>query len=281
MSGTVVRYARGPVTGIRSPHTPCAVQGMNTKRPQNSVQRVASPPANSPGLRHSDRGPHTECADYAAIVLAGGAARRMGVGLVGAEGKAGLQLTGRTFLDAIVTTLATSVTRVIVVAAPEQPLPPVDVPAEIVRDSTPGAGPLAAIRDGLAHLLAAGQPPQAVLVASCDVPLLAPAVVRLLLDRLAASSTRWVVPVVHGHPQVLVSAITPELLGPIDRHLAVGRRDLRGLLDELRRSDPAAVAVVTEAEVAAADPDCLSFVDVDTPADLEAVHHRRIPPSPE
>ena len=169
---------------------------MNTKRPQHSAQRVARPRANSPGLRHSDRGPHTECADYAAIVLAGGAARRLGADLVGAEGKAGLLLSGRTFLDAVTTTLATKVTRVIVVAAPGQPLPPVAMPIEIVRDSTPGVGPLAAIRDGLVHALATGRPPQAVLVASCDVPLLAPAIVRLLLDRLAASSARWVVPVV-------------------------------------------------------------------------------------
>ena len=254
---------------------------MNTKRPQNSAHTVARAFTSSPGLRHSDRGPHTECADYAAIVLAGGAARRLGAGLVGAEGKAGLRLSGRTFLDAVTTTLVTNVTRVIVVAAPGQPLPPVAVPIEIVRDSTPGAGPLAGIRDGLAHALATGRPPQAVLVASCDVPLLAPAVVRLLLDRLAASSARWVVPVVHEHPQVLVSAISPDLLGPIERHLAAGRRDLRGLLNDLRRADPAAVAFVAEAEVAATDLDCLSFMDVDTPADLEAVHRRRIPPSPE
>jgi molybdopterin-guanine dinucleotide biosynthesis protein A len=217
----------------------------------------------------------------AAIVLAGGAARRLGAGLVGAEGKAGLRLAGRTFLDAVTTAVSTRVGRVIVVAAPEQPLPPVAVPIEVVRDSTPGAGPLAGIRDGLAHALATGQPPRGVVVACCDVPLLAPAVVRLLLDRLAASSARWVVPVVSGHPQVLVSAIAPELLGAIERHLAAGRRDLRGLLDELRRADPAAVAVLTEVEVAVADPDCLSFMDVDTPADLEAVDHRRIPPSPE
>lgn len=205
----------------------------------------------------------------------------MGAGRVGAEGKAGLRLAGRTFLDAVTTAVSTRVGRVIVVAAPEQPLPPVAVPIEVVRDSTPGAGPLAGIRDGLVHALATGQPPRAVVVASCDVPLLAPAVVRLLLDRLAASSARWVVPFVSGHPQVLVSAIAPELLGAIERHLAAGRRDPRGLLDELRRADPAAVAVVTELEVAVADPDCLSFMDVDTPADLEAVHHRRIPPSPE
>lgn len=217
----------------------------------------------------------------AAIVLAGGAARRLGAGLVAAEGKAGLRLAGRTFLEAVTTAVAPSVTRVIVVAAPGQPLPAVAVPLEIVRDSTPGAGPLAGIRDGLAHALAVGRPPRGVLVVSCDVPLLAPRLVRLLLDRLATSSALWVVPVVHGHPQVLVSALSPGLLGPIDRHLAAGRRDLRGLLADLRGADPAGVVLLTEAEVAAADPDGLSFVDVDTPAELEAVRRRRIPPSPE
>lgn len=217
----------------------------------------------------------------AAIVLAGGAARRLGAGLVAAEGKAGLRLAGRTFLEAVTTAVAPSVTRVIVVAAPGQPLPAVAVPLEIVRDSTPGAGPLAGIRDGLAHALAVGRPPRGVLVVSCDVPLLAPQLVRLLLDRLATSSALWVVPVVHGHPQVLVSALSPGLLGPIDRHLAAGRRDLRGLLADLRGGDPAGVVLLTEAEVAAADPDGLSFVDVDTPAELEAVRRRRIPPSPE
>lgn len=223
----------------------------------------------------------TDVSRSAAIVLAGGAARRLGTGLVGAGGKAGLLLAGHTFLDAVTTAVSTSASRLIVVAAPEQPLPFVTVPIEIVRDSTPGAGPLAGIRDGLLHALATGRSPQAVLIVSCDVPLLAPAVVRLLLDRLASSAARWVVPIVHGHPQVLVSAISPGLLGPIERHLAAGRRDLRGLLDDLRQADQAAVAVVTEAEVAAVDPDCLSFMDVDTPVDLEAVHRRRIPPSPE
>lgn len=217
----------------------------------------------------------------AAIVLAGGAARRLGGGLVGADGKAGLELAGRTFLDAVTAAVAPHVGRVIVVAAPAQPLPALRLPLEIVSDSTPGAGPLAAIRDGLTHLLSDRQRPQAVLLVSCDVPLLEPGVVRLLIDRLAASAARWVVPVMHGHPQVLVSAISPDLLGFIERHLAAGRRDLRGLLADLQGSDPTAVVLLQEAEVAAADPDGLSFVDVDTPADLDAVRSRRIPPSPE
>lgn len=206
-----------------------------------------------------------------ALVLAGGAARRLGADLVGSDGKAGLLLGGHTFLEVITATLSSCVARVVVVAAPGQPLPEVGGAIEIVHDSTPGAGPLAGIRDGLAHACRIDTPPEAVVVVSCDVPLLRPAVVRLLIERLAATGGQWVVPVVHGHPQVLVSALRPTLLAAIERHLAAGRRDLRGLLDELRRVDPAAVALLDEVEVAAVDSGCRSFLDVDTPADLEAV----------
>ena len=209
--------------------------------------------------------------DATAIVLAGGKARRLGGDLVGADGKAGLLLDGRTFLDAITAMLSGCVGRIIVVAAPGHPLPRVDAAIEIVRDSTPGAGPLAGLRDGLIHASAVGRRVEAVVVVSCDVPLLQPAVVRLLLDRLAATGGQWVVPVVHGHPQVLVSALRPALLATIERHLAAGRRDLRGLLEELRHADPAAVVLLDEIEVAAVDSGCRSFLDVDTPADLEAV----------
>lgn len=212
--------------------------------------------------------------DAIGLVLAGGAARRLGAGLVGPAGKAGLALAGRTFLDLITATLSNCVARIIVVAAPAQPLPKVGVPLEVIRDSSPGAGPLAGIRDGLAHACAGGRPPASVLVVSCDVPLLEPAVVRLLLDRLAATGAQWAVPVVHGHPQVLVSALRPALLGPIERHLAAGRRDLRGLLDQLRAAEPTAVALLAEAEVAAVDPARRSFLDVDTPADLAAMRRR-------
>lgn len=212
--------------------------------------------------------------DAIAIVLAGGAARRLGADRVGPDGKAGLLLAGRTFLDVITATCAACVARVIVVAAPGQSLPDVGVPIEVVRDSTPGAGPLAGIRDGLAHGCAGGSLPKSVVVVSCDAPLLQPAVVRLLLDRLASARALWVVPVVHGHPQVLLSALRPALLGPIERHLAAGRRDVRGLLDQFRRAEPAAIALLEEVEMAAIDPGCRSFLDVDTPADLEALRHR-------
>ena len=215
----------------------------------------------------------------AAIVLAGGRSQRLGGESLGPGGKAAVALAGRTFLEAVCDTLAPEVARVIVVAAPDQKLPAVPAGVEIVRDGTPGEGPLAGLRDGLRHLAVtahqagvARPATDAVVVCSCDVPLLRPPLVRRLVARLVESRSPWAVPVVAGHPQVLVSAVRPAILPRLEAHLAAGRRDLRGLLETLA-GEPAGVAWITEPEVAEVDPGLESFLDVDTPADLDRLSH--------
>ena len=217
-------------------------------------------------------------------MLAGGRSRRLGGRSLGPGGKAAVALEGRTFLEAVCDTLAPEVARVIVVAAPDQMLPPVPAGVEIVRDRTPGEGPLAGLRDGLRHLAETADPsgvarpvPDAVVVCSCDVPLLRRPLVRRLVARLVESRSPWAVPVVAGHPQVLVSAVRPAILPRVETHLAGGRRDLRGLL-EMLAGEPAGVAWITEPEVAEVDPGLESFLDVDTPADLDRLsrHESRL-----
>lgn len=218
------------------------------------------------------------------VVLAGGRSQRLGGQSPGPGGKAGLVLDDRTFLEAVCDTLAHEVGRVLVVAAPEQPIDPVPAGAEIVRDTTPGEGPLAGLRDGLRHLAAVSPPTgsglpvtDAVVVCSCDVPLLRRAVVRRLVARLVESRSLWAVPLVAGHPQVLVSAVRPAILPRIEAHLAAGRRDLRGLLESLA-AEPAGVVWIAAADVAEIDPGLESFLDVDTPADLDRLsrHESRL-----
>jgi molybdopterin-guanine dinucleotide biosynthesis protein A len=68
---------------------------------------------------------------------------------------------------------------------------------------------------------------------------------------------------------VLVSVMRVELLPRIEAWLATGRRDLRGLWQEIARHDPRSVREVTESECKAVDPALVSFADIDTPADLE------------
>jgi molybdopterin-guanine dinucleotide biosynthesis protein A len=206
------------------------------------------------------------------IVLAGGGSSRLGAA-GGAGGKAWLALDGRTFLERVVAAITGEVGTVIVVAAAGQALP--DVPAaRIVRDRMPAAGPLSAVADGLraavAEATSAGvAPPRLAIVASCDLPLVRPAVVRLLVARGLASDAAWTVPQVHGHPQVLLSAARPHVLPRIEAWLAAGRRDLRGLVRRLADENAAAVDLVPEEAFATVDPGLDSFADIDTPADLE------------
>lgn len=215
------------------------------------------------------------------IVLAGGGSTRLAaVAASAGGGKALLTFHGKTFLEHVVAAVAAEVGRTIVVAAPGQTLAAVDG-VSLVHDRTPGAGPLAGIRDGLRAALddrrgghGAGPPPGLVFVASCDVPLLRPEVVRLLIDVAAESDALWTVPIVHGHRQVLVSVMRVEVLPRIEAWLATGRRDLRGLFVEIARNDPRSVCEVTEEACTAVDPTLVSFIDIDTPADLERLQSR-------
>jgi molybdopterin-guanine dinucleotide biosynthesis protein A len=203
----------------------------------------------------------------AGIVLAGGGSTRLG-GAASAGGKAWLELAGRTFLERVVAAVEPEVDGLVIVAAIGQRLPAVPA-ARIARDRLPAAGPLAALADGLRALGIREDPRAGAVVASCDLPLLRREVVAVLAARCAAVEAAWIVPVVHGHPQVLLSAVRLRLLPRIEAWLAAGRRDLRGLVARLAEEDPAAVDFVPEETFAAVDPRLDSFVDVDTPADVD------------
>jgi molybdopterin-guanine dinucleotide biosynthesis protein A len=232
------------------------------------------------------------------IVLAGGRATRLGAVATREGGKAALTLDGRTLLAAVVAALEPHVGRIVVVAAHRGMAvrPPAGFDAvavgsrpdvETIHDTVADGGPLSALADALRHVAGArdaGGADEAAratwlraieaIVVSCDVPLVRPEVVGLLLERLRLSGARWVVPEVHGHPQVLVSAVRGDLLPAIERHLATGRRDLKGLLGTVAHADPTAVLRLDPAAVALVDPDLDSFRDIDTPDDLAALRAR-------
>jgi len=208
----------------------------------------------------------------AAIILAGGRGRRLGALPPG--GKAAVEIGGRSLLERVVAAAATEVERIVVVTAAARPIPPlheVAAPLEVIHDTHPGSGPLAAIVDGMRRLAvpSTGPPVGRCLIAACDLPLLEPAVVRLLLDACgedeAAGIPSWVVPVVGGYSQVLVSAMAMGVLPTLERYLDEGRRDLRGLLGRLT------VRLLDEARLAEVDPTLASFRDLDTPGDRESI----------
>ncbi|MEU9136347.1 NTP transferase domain-containing protein [Streptomyces sp. NPDC048404] len=119
------------------------------------------------------RGTSGADAGYDAVVLAGGAARRLG-----GEDKPGVRVGGRTLLDRVLAACADA-TRTVVVAGPR----PTARPVEWAREDPPGGGPLAALDAGLRHTAA-----PYVLVLSADLPFLEEKTVRRLLDTLRADT---------------------------------------------------------------------------------------------
>ncbi|MFI9640429.1 molybdenum cofactor guanylyltransferase [Micromonospora sp. NPDC051925] len=112
---------------------------------------------------------------YAAVVLAGGAARRMG-----GRDKPAVPVHGRPMRDRVLAAVADAVPRVLV--GPAGPLP-ADV--LVTREEPAGGGPVAATAAGLA-LLHPGTTVVALLAA--DLPLLTRPAVGVLLDALAGGS---------------------------------------------------------------------------------------------
>jgi molybdopterin-guanine dinucleotide biosynthesis protein A len=180
-------------------------------------------------------------APYDAVVLAGGAARRLG----GAD-KPGLRVGGRPLLDRVLTACATATTTV-VVAEPRGTARPV----RWAREDPPGGGPLAALDAGLRHTSA-----EHVVVLSADLPFLDEATVRRLLDALRtgnapegpAKPDGVLLTDPDGRDQPLVAAYRADALRRELAALAAAHGEVTGLplrrltaaLDLTRISDPVA-----------------------------------------
>ncbi|MFF7447542.1 MULTISPECIES: NTP transferase domain-containing protein [unclassified Streptomyces] len=129
---------------------------------------------------------------YDVVVLAGGAARRLG----GAD-KPGVRVGGRALLDRVLAACADARTTV-VVADPR----PTARPVTWAREDPPGGGPLAALGAGLDHTTAPD-----VVVLSADLPFLAADTVRHLLTALRTTGAEGALLAdAEGRDQPLVAA---------------------------------------------------------------------------
>ncbi|MEU6702260.1 NTP transferase domain-containing protein [Streptomyces wuyuanensis] len=151
-------------------------------------------------------------ADYDAIVLAGGAARRLG----GAD-KPGVSVGGRTLLDRVLTA-GRGAGRTIVVGGRR----PTARPVTWTRETPPGGGPLAALHAGLRE---SGAP--TVVVLSADLPFLDEGTLRRLLEALDSGGREGALLVdADGRDQPLVAAYRAE---PLHRELALIAAEHGGL----------------------------------------------------
>lgn len=189
-------------------------------------------------------------ATASAVVLAGGASRRMGRDKrllpwgTDADGRP------RTLLQSVIDTLA-AVTDDVIVVANDQP----DIRgARVVPDAIPGSGSLGGILSGIE---AARH--ERVFVAAADMPFLNLALVRDLLDRLGGHNA--VVPVIGGRPEPLHAVYGPAVATAARRQIAQGQLKIARAFEGLD------VVRVPEAELRALDPELRSFRNVNTPED--------------
>ena len=181
---------------------------------------------------------------FAAIVLAGGRAARLG-----GQPKPQLDVGGRSMLSAVLTALDGAEPRVVV--GPPQPVP---AGVLLVREHPPGGGPVPALAAGLAAV----GPAEVVAVLAADLPFVTAELVLALRERLTGDGVLVVDDT--GRDRLLLGVWRTAAL----RSAAAGARPhapLRGLLAPLavRRYRPPGTPGVPA-----------PWTDCDTPAELAA-----------
>ncbi|MGE2733131.1 molybdenum cofactor guanylyltransferase [Mycolicibacterium vaccae] len=194
----------------------------------------------------------TSSPPLAAVVLAGGASRRMG------RDKATLPVTGpsgaQTMVERVVDVVSARCRPVFVVAAPGQALP--DLPgATVLRDQVRGLGPLPATGAGLRAAALTGL--EYAFVCAVDMPLLTDDVI----DLLSGPAYRLRVDVVlpwDGRDHYLAGIYRTALSATVTELIDAGHRSMRSLVE---RVDTQRIVL----------PEQPSLRNVNTPAELAAV----------
>ena len=187
------------------------------------------------------------------VLLAGGNSSRMG------RNKALMTLAGRRLVDRVLSVLTSVLDDLLMVT--NSPEPYADLGVRMVPDVVAGKGALGGIHSALHHAAA----PHCLVVA-CDMPFLNADFLRYIVDQRAAYDV--VVPIADGRPQPLHAVYGKACLQPIARRLESDRLHVVGFFPDVR------VREVTAQELAAFDPEGLSFRNLNTPEEFADAERR-------
>ncbi len=189
---------------------------------------------------------------FIAAVLAGGQGRRLGMD------KATLQTGAGSLMDHILFILKEIFPYILlVVQESSSPLNAMEEAAvKVVADAVPGKGPIVGIYTALLY-----SPAPYVFVMACDMPYPSRELIRLMLT--AAPGKDAVVPRRGEYIEPLFAVYRRDIAGRIRARIEEGRLKIHELIKELD------VRYLDEEEVAACDPGFRSFVNINTPEDLE------------
>jgi molybdopterin-guanine dinucleotide biosynthesis protein A/molybdopterin converting factor small subunit len=169
--------------------------------------------------------------------------------------KALVKFDGEPLIAHLVRLLKGMFNKIIIVAAPEHELP--ELPAVVVRDEQPFQGPVGGIYYGLR---AAGE--VSCFVTSCDAPFLSLSLIRFLSAQISHYDV--VVPYWQERFQPLHAVYRASVAPFLSEQLANGELRPVTLFQKVR------TLKVNEDEIRRLDPEGLSFLNMNTPADYEA-----------
>jgi molybdopterin-guanine dinucleotide biosynthesis protein A len=175
------------------------------------------------------------------------------------QAKAWLPFAGELMLPRVVRLVSQAVQPVVVVAAPDQDVPPLPNDVVIVRDEEKGRGPLQGLAAGLDYLTGRVD---AAYLSSCDVPFLVPAFICRLIDLLGDNAI--CVPQVGGRHHPLAAVYRLGVLPAVRRLLAENRLRPVFLFEKV------STRLVSEAELIDVDPGMQSLRNLNTPEDYQA-----------
>ncbi|WP_437676377.1 molybdenum cofactor guanylyltransferase [Sorangium sp. So ce131] len=205
--------------------------------------------------RQQEGGGVGRAAGLAGVVLCGGRSCRMG------RPKAWLPFGGEALLQRVVRRLGEAAWPIVVVAAPEQELPPLPEGVLIARDPVEGRGPLQGIAVGLE---AVAPHAERAYVTSTDAPFLEPAFVRRVAD-LQAGGYAIAVPRAEGHHHPLGAVYACAVRGEAAALLAADRLRLSLLFERARTLVAEPELLLADPRLREADPGLRSLRNLNTP----------------
>ena len=181
-----------------------------------------------------------------AVILAGGRNSRMG-----GRNKAFLKIGGETILDRVVKRLRLFFDEILLVT--RSPRLYRDHSVEVVEDIFEARSSLTGVHAGLTHARA-----DCAFVIPCDAPFIRPALIRLMLSELDASLD-VLVPFHNGRYEPLCAIYSKNCIDPIEAQLKRENFKIYDFFDRIR------LKTLPEERIKSADPEMLSFFNVNTP----------------
>lgn len=189
--------------------------------------------------------------NLAGVILAGGQSTRMG------QDKRFLELAGQTLLERVLTVFEPLFAEILIVVA-EPALRLAGLRHRVVTDLIPGCASLGGVYTGLSSAGAAR-----IFAAACDMPFMNRQVIEYLAGVDPAADV--VIPRLATGLQPMHAVYSKKCLPVLERMARGGALKLQDII----QAETLAVRIIPEDELRPRDPQLLSFLNVNSPADLE------------